>query len=72
MPRYQVEVTVSQNGYLEFEAKDEADARRIARGLEPEIVFNFEGIDDSLFDRIADLRIDGVELDEEEKVEASK
>ena len=68
MPKFQVEVTATANGYLTVEAADAAAARNSIKSLEPSVEFGGRGfeLDQSLFDRLADLRIDGIQPVEEE------
>lgn len=58
MPRYQLELKVSVDGYVEVDAPDEAAARKAVEGV------------DSSMELEADVTIDScVEVDEEEEDE---
>jgi hypothetical protein len=71
MKRYQVEITVTADGYIEIDADTPDEAQRRASQLEPEIRFGTTAvmslnIDSSLFDGFGSVRVDRIEEVEEE------
>jgi|HubBroStandDraft_2_1064218.scaffolds.fasta_scaffold2392542_1 hypothetical protein len=62
MPVYEVLLSIQGSGSIEVTAESAEKAREIAEGLstEVDIVFPPESVDDSGFDRMGDVAVDGV------------
>ena len=70
MPRFQLEVTLSGNGYVELEAKDINEAMKELRRFPPAVHWGRAGIDTSMFDDALNMRIERVTEVVEEQADA--
>lgn len=67
MPRYQLCVTVSADGYIEVEADDAAAARKVVvRNLEAKVEFSGLDVNTEMFPERADIQIHSAVRVEEE------